>query len=119
MPAEPTSLRPETLRSRAASRGRRPWAGIAAFALGVSAFVVVALQPQPLWAAPDWRISVPFFVATAAFAGISSARREQTTILPILGVGLAAVTLVLGWFFVVAAVVAVTAVLILLLSMVM
>jgi len=119
MLAEPPSLQPQARAARPSSWARQHVAGLAALLLGGLAFVVVSLQSQPLWATPDWRITAPFFAITAAAAVLSLVRREGAPAMPLLGAGLAAVTLVLGWFVVVAAVVAATAALILILSMVM
>lgn len=93
--------------------------GLGTLALGAIAFVVVTLGQDALWAMPDWRVTVPFFVATLAGTVVSLARREGLPVLPLGGLGLAAVTLVLGWFLVMAAIIAVTAILILIMSMVM
>ena len=81
--------------------------------------VVTALRQEQFWSTPDWRLTVPFFAATVVAAVVSFARREGVPALPLLGVGLAAATLVLGWFVVTAIVVAVTALLILIMSAVM
>jgi hypothetical protein len=115
----PPPLRPEASPAQAGSWLRHHAAGLVALTLGALAFIVVTLQPQPLWAAPDWRITVPFLLATLVAAVVSFARKEGTPVVPLLGVGIAASTLVLGWFFVVAAVVAVTVSLMLILTTVM
>ena len=90
--------------------------GLAAFALGVAAFLTVSLTAKELWATPDWRVSVPFFVATAALAAASLMRRERAVALPLLGVALAGAAVVLGWFLVTAIVVGVTTIVILVIS---
>jgi len=100
---------------------RRSWivahaAGAIALALGAVGFLVVSLTTSPLWTAPDWRLTVPFFVATTAAAVVSFVRRERAVALPLCGVGLAAAALVLGWFLITAIVVGVTAIVILLLA---
>ena len=104
--------------------GEPPWlahhaAGAAALALGVIAFVIVAMTQDRLWSTPDWRISVPGFVATAAAAAVSLARREKLPALWLCGLGLAGASLVLGWFLMLAIVVGATAALILILHSVM
>ncbi|MEZ4365455.1 MAG: hypothetical protein R2939_04095 [Kofleriaceae bacterium] len=101
-----------------------PWlaahaAGLIALALGVVGFLVVALTQGEFWEMPDWRLTVPVLVATVAAAAVSFVRREKTIALPLLGVGLAASAVVLGWFLVMGIVVGVTALIILVLSAVM
>jgi hypothetical protein len=90
--------------------------GLIALALGVTGFVVVSLTARELWATPDWRISVPFLIATVAAAVVSLVRRERAIVLPLLGVGFAAAAVVLGWFLLTAIVVGVTTIIILGLS---
>ena len=90
--------------------------GLAALAIGVIGFLVVALTAKPLWATPDWRLSVPFLIATVVAAAASLIRRERAVALPLLGVALAAAAVVLGWFLVTAIVVGVTTLVILILS---
>jgi len=98
---------------------RRP-AALAAAGLGLVAFIVVAISQSQLWSTPDWRISVPGFVITAAAAGVSIARRERGAHpLWLLGVGLAGASLVLGWFLMVAIVIGATAILMLILHALM
>jgi protein-S-isoprenylcysteine O-methyltransferase Ste14 len=70
--------------------------GLAALALGVAAFLTVSLTAKEMFGTPDWRISVPFFVATAGAAACSILRRERAIALPLLGVALAAAAVVLG-----------------------
>lgn len=91
-------------------------AAVAAGVLGVLSFFVVAVTQTEFWATPDWRISVPGFVLTAIASGLSLARREPKGywIWP-LGLGLAAASIVLGWFFMIAVVVAGAALLMLIL----
>lgn len=91
-------------------------AGLIALALGTIGFFTVALTAKPLFGTPDWRLSVPFLIATVIAAAISFLRRERTIALPLLGVGLAAAAVVLGWFLVTAIVVGVTTIVILVLS---
>lgn len=117
-PATERPLRPAT------GLPAKPWfaqhaIGLATLVLGAIGFAVVAFSQDALWSMPDWRLTVPFFVATVAGTVVSLARREGLPVLPLAGLGLAAVTLVLGWFLVMAAIVAVTAILILILSAVM
>ena len=94
-------------------------AGVAALALGALAFLVVAITQEPLWSTPDPRISVPGFVVTAIAATASIARRERAVPLWLGGIGLAGAALVLGWFLMLALIIAATALLILILHSVM
>jgi len=91
-------------------------AGLVALVLGVTGFLVVSLTAPRLFETPDWRLSVPFLVATTIAAVISIVRRERAIALPLLGVGLAAAAVVLGWFLLTAIVVAITTIVILALS---
>jgi hypothetical protein len=98
---------------------QRPFA-LAAFALGLISFVVVAIsQQESLWSTPDWRISVPGFAVTAIAALISLARREHGPGFWALGIGMAGAALVLGWFMMLAIVIGVTLLLMVILSTVM
>jgi hypothetical protein len=91
-------------------------AGLVALALGVTGFAIVAFTAKPLFGTPDPRLSVPFLIATTIAAAVSFIRRERAVALPLLGVGLAAAAVVLGWFLVTAIVVGVTTIVILALS---
>ena len=97
---------------------RSPFA-IAALALGIVAFAVVCVSQREMWSTPDWRFSVPGFALTAIVSLVSLARREKAFGLWIVGLALAAASLVLGWFLMVAIVVAVAAILMLILHTVM
>ena len=98
---------------------QRPFA-LAAFALGLISFIVVAISQQgALWSTPDWRISAPGFAVTAIAALISLARREHGPGFWALGIGMAGAALVLGWFMMLAIVIAVTLLLMVILSTVM
>ena len=83
------------------------------------AFIVVAVTQRELWSTPDWRISVPGFAATAVASLVSLARRERAHALWLVGLGLAAAALVLGWFMMLAIVIGATAILMLILHTVM
>jgi len=112
------------LRREARARREGPWAlqhlaGLIALGLGALGFVVVTLSQDRIWASPDWRITVPFLVATLAAAAASIARREGMWVLPLVGVGLAAAALVLGWVVITGIVIAATVVVILILHAVM
>lgn len=93
--------------------------GLATLVVGAIGFMVATLSQDALWTMPDWRLTVPFFVVTVVGTVVSVARREGLPVLPLAGLGLAAVTLVLGWFLVMAAIVVVTAIVILIMSAVM
>jgi hypothetical protein len=98
---------------------QRVTAGAVALALGVIALALVAATQDHLWATPDWRISVPGFVATAAAAAVSLIRRERAYAWWGAGLGLAGAALVLGWFLMLAIVIGATALLIIILHHVM
>jgi hypothetical protein len=115
---KPAHLRPAEA-SAPAWLAQRP-AAVAAAALGLLSFIVVAVSQRELWAAPDWRVSVPCFAITAIAAGASIARRERGGYpLWLCGLGVAAAALVLGWFLMLAIVIGATAALILILHAVM
>jgi hypothetical protein len=120
---QPPSLqRPDHLDAPPPPSGRQvAWlldhaAGLAALVLGTVAFIVVTVSQREFWAQPNWRLTVPFFVVTLAVTAVSFVRKEKSYALPLLGLGLAAATLMLGWFFLVAAVVVATGLVILVLS---
>jgi hypothetical protein len=94
-------------------------AGVIALALGALAFVVVAVTQEPMWSTPDPRVSVPGFIVTAIAAVASVSRREHAAPFWLAGLGLAGAALVLGWFLMLALIVAATAVLILILHSVL
>jgi len=116
---KPEHLRPVDRVSPGAWLAARP-AGAVAAALGLLAFIVVAVAQGELWATPDPRVSVPGFVVTAIAALVSIARKERGAYpLWTIGLGLAAASLVLGWFLMLAIVIAVTVVVMLILHAVM
>lgn len=102
-----------------------PWlvrrkAAAAALVLGVIAFLIAAIAHGEMSSMPDWRITVPGFVATAVAAAISLARREpQGYWLWALGLGLAGAAIVLGWFLMLGIVIGATAIVMLILHAVM
>jgi hypothetical protein len=102
-----------------------PWlarrkAAAAAVMLGALSFLVVAVAAGGVGSTPDWRISVPGFALTALAALGSIARREPGAYpLWLAGLGLAGVSLVLGWFLLVAIVIAGTVLVILILHALM
>jgi lipopolysaccharide export LptBFGC system permease protein LptF len=89
---------------------------VTALGLGAGGFITVTVAQPRFWAQPNWRLSVPFFVVTLVAAAISLVRKEPSYALPLLGLGLAAAAMVLGWFFVTAAVVIATGLVILIMS---
>lgn len=114
--------KPDHLRDVPTSRGEwlaKHAGGVAALVLGVVSFAVVAIVQDPLWTTPDWRLSVPGFVATAVASFVALRRREGAHWLWIVGIGVAAASLVLGWFLMLAIVIGATAVLMLILHTVM
>jgi hypothetical protein len=115
---EPPSLRRET-HSHDGPWALRHLAGLIALGIGAIGFLVVALSQRELWDTPDWRIALPFVIAAAIAAGVSIARREGAWAIPLVGVGLAASALVLGWFVITAIVVLATVVVIIILHSVM
>jgi hypothetical protein len=74
--------------------------GLGALLVGVAAFIVVTIMQKQLGAT-------------------SIARKEGSYGLPLLGIGLAAAAMVMGWFLVMAIVIAATAIVILIMSHVM
>jgi hypothetical protein len=120
--ADSPLAKPDHLRDVPTSRkewlAQRP-AAVAAFALGAFAFLVVMIAQEALWSTPDWRISVPGFALTAIVSIVSIARREPGQVLWLVGLGLAAASLVLGWFLMLAVVIGVTILLMLILHTVM
>jgi hypothetical protein len=113
---------PELKRATAPSElhwARANIAGLIAIGLGALAFAIPAVTQNELWTTPDWRLTVPFFLVTAVVTGISFLRRERLWALPLVGLAAAGAAMVMGWFVVVAAIVAGTAMLILILSAVL
>lgn len=116
-----------SLRPAAAAAGPEPAAqwlarnatGLAALIVGAVGFVVTFMVQDPMWSMPDHRLTVPFFGLALVLAVVSVARREGTLVLPVAGVALAALAMVLGWFLVMAMIIAVAAIVILIMSMVM
>lgn len=94
-------------------------AGLAALVLGGLGFTIAFIAQDPLWSMPDRRITVPFLVATLIAVVISLSRRERSKILPLAGLAMAACAMVLGWFLVMATIIGVTALLLLIISLVM
>lgn len=113
----------EPLRPVAATPNRNWFAqhavGLATLVIGAAAFVAASLSTDAVWTFPDLRLTLPFFVAALVGTVVSLARREGLPVLPLAGLGLAGVALVMGWFLVMAVIVAVTAVVILIMTAVM
>ena len=115
---KPDHLRRRVPTSRKKWLKQRPFS-LAAFGLGLLSFIVVATTQHEMWSTPDWRISVPGFVLTAAAAITSMFRREHGPGFWALGLGFAGAAIVLGWFMMLAIVIGVTFLLMLILSTVM
>ena len=116
--------KPDHLDGRAPFDGRRVWlqqhaAGALSLVLGALAFIVVAISQDQMWSTPDWRISVPAFVLTAAAAVAAIVRKEHSSTYWLLGLGLAGAALVLGWVLMLAIIIGATALLILIFHSVM
>jgi hypothetical protein len=98
---------------RSAGLGRKPWylahaATAIALAVGVAALIagywLQFERGRAITQIPDLRVTLPL-LALAATAGIVAFRRhEPSPALAVLGMGMAAAGVVLGWFLVVAAV---------------
>lgn len=91
-------------------------AGLVAMTVGAVAFIVVVIRQKELWSQPDFRLTVPLFVATLVPAAISFVRKEGSYALPLLGLGLAGASIVMGWFFATLAVAVVAGILLVALS---
>lgn len=123
-PGEPAPPRPIEPVASTGPVPMGPWLaahaiGLATLVLGVVGFLVTSLTQEKFWATPSWKLTVPFVVLTVVGAVLSIARRERTLALPLLGVGLAAAAMVLGWFLIMGIVIVATALVILVLSAVM
>ncbi len=79
---------------------------MAALALGLLGFIAAAVAQDHVLAAANLAIALPAFVLVAAASIASAVRRESAPALWLAGLGLAAAALVLGWFLIVAIVVA-------------
>jgi hypothetical protein len=93
--------------------------GLIGLLLGVVGFTIVAMNQTEFWAQPDLRIATPFLVCTIAAGAVSMARREGALYLPLLGIGLAAAAMMLGFVIVFGAVVLGTAIVIVIMHGVM
>ena len=91
-------------------------AGLVALLVGGIGFIVVLVKQVELIDQPNPRLTIPLFVATLIPTAVAFARKEKSYALPLLGLGLAAVAMVLGWFFVVIGVAIAAAILIAILS---
>ena len=102
-----------------------PWVAkrkiaLLALVLGGLSFAIVAIAHPNVSDLPDWRLSVPGFAAAAIASVASLMRREpQGYWLWAIGLGLAAAAIFLGWFLMLAIVIAATAIVILILNAVM
>jgi hypothetical protein len=102
-----------------------PWVAkrrvaLVALVLGALSFAIVAIVHPNVSELPDWRLSVPGFAAAAIASVLSLVRREpQGYWLWAIGLGLAVAAIFLGWFLMLAIVIAATAIVILILNAVM
>lgn len=102
-----------------------PWlakrkAALAALVVGALSFVVVSVAHPNVAALPAWWLSMPGFVLSAIASVASLVRREpQGYWLWAIGLGLAAAAIVLGWFLMLAIVIAAVSIVILILHSVM
>jgi len=91
-------------------------AGLISFALGVVSVAIAAalvIREGSLFdELPDWRVTVPLWVGAAVAAALSGVRREGHYGLAVAGVALASAALAFGWVLVLAAIAAVTLVII-------
>ena len=94
-------------------------ASLVALALGVIGLVAATLSQDAFWATPDPRLTVPVLLATGVASTIALVRRERAYPAWLIGLGLAFATLALGWFVMVAIIVAATALLVVILHAVM
>lgn len=114
---KPDHLQPAPIEPRVWMQRRT--GGLAALALGVLTFIVVAVSQHPIFSNADPRISIPGFAITLVAAIASLVRREPAYPFWLAGLGLAGASLVLGWVVLIAIVLSVTMVLIAILHMVM
>lgn len=106
------------------ARAPRQWVaqhgyGLAALVVGALAFATVALTQERLWTNGDLRIALPFFAVTVALAATALAKREGARALPMLGLGLAAAAVVMGWVLLTLVVVVATIAVIVVMSQVL
>ena len=110
------SLKPETKPGPDPDWFKHHVIGLVTLLIGVVGFVIVAINQKEFWDQPDWRMTLPFLIATIAGAVVSISRREGAIAIPLLGVGAAGAAMVLGFFIIFACVLAGTALAILILS---
>jgi hypothetical protein len=116
---KPDHLRPvEDDGSFGAWLAKRKFAGLAGL-LGVLSFLAVAISTTD-WEHPDWRVGVSGFALTAIASILSLVRREPKGYwVWALGLALAGLSIVIGWFLMMAVIVAGALILILLLNALM
>ncbi len=90
--------------------------GLITLLVGVTGFVIVAVNQTNFWDQPDWRLPLPFLIAAVAGAVVSISRKEGLVALPLLGVGAAGAAMVLGFALVFGAVLLGTVIVILIMS---
>jgi hypothetical protein len=109
---KPTHLQPADDSSATSWLAKRK-AAVAAAALGLLSFIVVAIGQGELAAISDLRLSLPGFVLAVVASIASVARREpQGYWLWALGLALAGCAIFLGWFLMIMVIVAAAALLI-------
>ncbi|HEY4059750.1 MAG TPA: hypothetical protein VGM39_24215 [Kofleriaceae bacterium] len=114
---KPSHLQPEA--GGSTWLAARPASAITA-AVGLLAFVIAAVTSNGIGSMPDLRVTIPGLVVVAMGCVAAVARKEKGGYpLWLAGLGLAAVAAVLGWFLMVAIVVAATAILILIIHALM
>jgi hypothetical protein len=116
---KPDHLRPvDDDASFGAWLAKRKFAALAGV-LGVLSFLAVAISTTD-WQHPDWRVGVSGFALTAIASILSLVRREPKGYwVWALGLALAGLSIVIGWFLMMAVVVAGALLLILLLNALM
>jgi hypothetical protein len=94
------------------------WAAVA-LAVGLFGFIAAAIAQDHVFGPASLAVALPAFVLALAASLASHLRREGAPALWLAGLGLAVAALVLGWFLLVAVVVAATCAVIVILHAVM
>lgn len=108
LPNEPSWLRAHLAGSIACALGL--------VAVGVAAVLLFGGGDDDVTKIPDYRFTTPLLIVTLGAAITSFVRREGAYALPLIGMGLAACAMVLGWALVLAVIAAITTAVILLMS---
>jgi hypothetical protein len=98
---------------------RVPHWAVVALAVGACGFIAAAIAQDHVFGPANLALGLPAFGLALAAAVASHLRREGAPALWLAGLGLAAAALVLGWFLLVAVVVAATCAVIVILHAVM